>query len=269
MGRTGTEIDAVIESKWTRFVGVLREITAGGLAGLTAGLIVAGVGSRLAMRLTSLVAPSMSIGRTTDTGFRVGTVTLGGSVEVLLFVGLGFGVLGGVLLVIVWPWVSGWKRWRPVALGGFVLAVGSTTAVDPHNIDFFILGNRAFLVALFLSLFFAWAFLAVWFRDLLERRLPANSRLSTIAYVVVALMGLPFIGVVPATLFDSAGDVPIIAGVSVMLVGVATLLVWIIRIWDIEGPLVRAARWTGSVAYAVTLAFGLFQAASDAWDIIT
>jgi hypothetical protein len=260
--------DGVTESRWGRTVGVLREITAGGLAGLVSGVIVAGVGSRLVMRLTSLVGPSSSIGRTTGSGFRVGTVTLGGSLEVLLFLGLGFGVLGGIVLVILWPWVSGWGRWRGIAVGGYVLAVGSTMAIEPHNIDFFILGNRAFLVALFVALFFAWSHLAVWFRDLLERRLPKGSRVSATVYVLVTLVGLFLLPVLPLTLFDSDSDVPLVVGASVMLVAIATLAMWVIRIWEIRGPAIRTVHWAGYAGFGTTLTFGLFRAVSDALDII-
>jgi hypothetical protein len=269
MGTSETVVAGATESRWVRTVVVLREITVGGLAGLVGGVVVAGVGGRLVMRLTSLVGPSSSIGRTTDSGFRVGTVTIVGSLDVLLFLGLGFGLLGGIMLVILWPWVSGWSRWRGVAVGGFVLAMGSTEAIDPHNIDFYILGNRAFLVALFVALFFAWAFLAVWLRDLLARLLPDRSRVSTVAYVLVTLVGLLFLPIVPFTLFDSVSDVPITVGVSVMLVALATGAMWIARIWEIRGPVIRGARWVGYGGYAGTLAFGLVQAMSDAWRIIT
>jgi hypothetical protein len=239
------------------------------LAGLVAGVVVAGVGGRLVMRLTSLVGPSSSIGRTTGSGFRVGTVTLEGSLEVLLFLGLGFGVLGGIFLVILWPWVSAWGRWRAIAVGGFVLAVGSTEAIDPHNIDFFILGTRTFLIVLFVALFFAWSFLAVWIRDVFERLLPRTSRASTIAYILVTLVGLLFLPVVPLTLFDSVSDVPLVVGLSVMLVAFSTLAVWVARIWKIRGASMRAVRWAGYGAFGATLVFGLFRAVSDALDIIT
>ena len=39
---------------------VLREITRGGLAGLLAGILVAGVGGRLVMRLAALLVPESS-----------------------------------------------------------------------------------------------------------------------------------------------------------------------------------------------------------------
>lgn len=268
MGTQETVADRVTESRWGRTVGVLREITAGGLAGLIAGVIVAGVGGRLVMRLTSLVSPSSSIGRTTGSGFRVGTVTLDGSLEVLLFLGLGFGVLGGLVLVILWPWVSGWGRWRGIAVVGFVLAMGSTEAIEPHNIDFFILGNRALLVALFLALFFAWSFLAVWIRGVLERLLPERSRASTAAYILVTLIGLSLAPILPFTLFDSDSDVPLIVGMSVMLVAIATLAVWVIRIWEIRGPAIRAVQWAGHAGFGAALVFGLLRAVSDARQII-
>jgi hypothetical protein len=269
MGSQDTAADPAVESRWDRARGILREITAGGLAGLVAGVLVGGVGGRVVMRVSSLVAPSSSIGRTTDSGFRVGEVTLGGSIELLSFVGLFSGLIGGIFLVMVWPWVSAWGRWRAIGVGGFVLAAGSASAIDPHNIDFFILGNRAFLVALFVALFFAWAFAAVMVRDVLDRVLPDRSRGSTVAYSVVALMGLPFAVAFPSLLFDSGSDTPLAVSVSVMFVAVATLALWVIRVWDIADSVNRVVRWIGYGGYAGTLVFGLTQAASDAMDIVT
>jgi len=99
-----TVSDPVIETARGRFVSVVRDLTIGGLAGVVSGFIVGGVGGRIAMRLTSLVAPAEAIGRQTEGGFIVGTVTFDGTLQVLFFVG-SFGLLGGLLLVILWPWV--------------------------------------------------------------------------------------------------------------------------------------------------------------------
>ena len=258
----------VVETARVRFVGLLREVAVGGLAGVLSAFIVAGVGGRIAMRLTSLVAPEMPISRTED-GFIVGRVTFDGSLDVLLFVGLGFGFLGGLFLVMLWPWVSDWGRWRSVAVGAFVLAIGSTESVDPGSIDFTLLGNEWFIVALFWSLFFAWGFAAVWLRGLLDRRLPSRSRRSTIAYRVVAVLGLPAVILLPEFLFGEFSDVPTVVAIPVLVLAVATLGLWVLRVWASDGPLIRAVRRVGYAAFTVTLVLGLATAVLDAVEIIT
>ena len=181
---------SLVETPRSRFRVLVRELAVSGLAGLVAGFVFAGVGGRIVMRLTSLVAPTEAIGRRTENGFTIGTVTLDGTVGLLLFIGLGSGILGAFLLAMLWPWVSGWGRWRAVGVGVFALALASTEAVDPHNRDFSVLRNQLFAVLLFWSLFIGWAFAAVWLRGVFDRRLPTGSRRSNITYGIVAAFGL-------------------------------------------------------------------------------
>ena len=259
----------VVESARVRLVGLLREVAVGGLAGVVSGFIVAGVGARIAMRLTSLVAPDVAIGRRTEDGFIVGRVTFDGSLEVLLFVGIGFGFLGGLFLVMLWPWVSDWGRWRSVAVGAFVLAIGSTESVDPGSIDFTLLGNEWFIVALFWSLFFVWGFAAVWLRGLLDRRFRSRSRRMTIGYGGVAVLGVPAVILLPVFLFDEFSDVPTVVAIPVLILAVATLGLWVLSVWAADGPLIRAVRRVGYAAFTVTLVLGLATAVLDAVEIVT
>lgn len=249
--------------------GRLREIAVGGLAGIVAGFLVAGVGGRFVMRLTSLVAAPEAIGRVTDSGFAVGTVTMNGTVELLLFVGIGFGMLGGLLLVILWPWVSDWGHWRPVAVAGFALALASTEVVDPSNRDFAILGNEVFAVLVFWSLFFAFGFLAVWVRGAFDRRFPIESRRSTVVYGIVAVLGLlPAFLLLETLFFNEFSDIPTVVSIAMVVLGLATLGLWIMTTRRSEGRTSRTIRIVGYVAIVVTLVFGLTKAVSDAIDII-
>ena len=261
--------DPVVETAESRFVGLLRNVAIGGLAGFFSGFIVTGVGARIVMRLTSLVAPAEAIGRRTENGFVIGTVTLDGSLGFLVFFGLSTGVLGALLLVMLWPWVSTWGPWQPVAMGAFVLALGSTQAVDPNNRDFAVLGNELFAVLLFWSLFFAWAFVAVWLRGVFDRRFPSGSRRSTVAYGVIATVGLISVWLLLETLFGEFSDVPLVVAISVLVLGLATVGVWALRIRRVDGSLSRAIRIGGYSAFAVTVVFGLATAVRDALEIIT
>ena len=261
--------DSVVANADSRMVGLVRNVAIGGLAGLLSGFVFAGVGARVVMRITSLVAPAEAIGRRTEGGNVIGTVTLDGSLGFLFFFGLTAGVLGALLVVMLWPWVSTWGRWKPVAMGAFVLGLGSTEAVDPHNRDFAVLGNQLFAVLLFWSLFFAWAFAAVWLRGVLDRRFPSGSRRSTIAYGVITTLGLSSVWLLVETLFSEFSDIPLVVAIAVLVLGVATVGVWVMRVRRVEGSLRRAVRIGGYSAFAVSVVFGLTTAVRDALEIIT
>ena len=83
---------------------VLRDIARGGIAGLLTGIVVAGIGGRIVMRLAALVVPEAT-GRFTENGNRIGTITLDGSLALVVFVGLFFGVVAGSLWVVIRPWL--------------------------------------------------------------------------------------------------------------------------------------------------------------------
>ncbi|MEO6207739.1 MAG: hypothetical protein ABIP77_07275, partial [Candidatus Limnocylindrales bacterium] len=84
---------------------VLREITRGGLAGLIVGVVLAGVGGRLVMRLATLLVPSAD-GAFTENGNRIGDITLGGTLGIVIGLGLLFGAVSGSVWVTI-------RRWLP------------------------------------------------------------------------------------------------------------------------------------------------------------
>ena len=59
-----------------------------GLAGAGLGAVVGGGGGRLVMRILALAAPERSLGQVTENGNRVGEVTVGGTIELVVFVGI-------------------------------------------------------------------------------------------------------------------------------------------------------------------------------------
>jgi hypothetical protein len=65
------------------------------MAGIPTGVVVAGVGSRLAMLLLRLTSSSSVGGVSSDDGFEIGRFTLGGTYNLLLL-GAAVGVIGAV-----------------------------------------------------------------------------------------------------------------------------------------------------------------------------
>jgi len=97
-----------------------RHVGLATLAGIIAGAIVGGVGGRIAMRVTGFVAGPSVAGVTTTNGNRVGEITLGGTIGVLL-VGVALGVLGGLVYAVVEPWLRRLGPWQGLGFGVFLL----------------------------------------------------------------------------------------------------------------------------------------------------
>lgn len=57
---------------------ILRDIARSGLAGLLTGVLVAGIGGRIVMRLAAVLEPG-AVGQFTESGNRIGTISAGGS----------------------------------------------------------------------------------------------------------------------------------------------------------------------------------------------
>ena len=76
---------------------LVHHIAVVGVAGLLTGLLVAGGGGRLLMRIAAIAGHDDATGHLTDSGFRVGETTLGGTLELVLFIGLFAGGIGAIL----------------------------------------------------------------------------------------------------------------------------------------------------------------------------
>ncbi len=118
------------------------------LAGISVGVLVGGVGGRLAMLALRLSSPRSVRGVESDDGFEIGRFTLGGSYN-LLVVGAGLGLVGAAIYPVVARWLIGpvWFRTLTTALGAG--AVVGSMLVHTDGIDFRLLRPTAFAIALF------------------------------------------------------------------------------------------------------------------------
>ncbi len=109
--------------------------------GAGAGVLMAGAGGRLAMRLLGFTAPQEAQGRVTEAEEIVGKITTDGTLGFIIFIGIFFGVLIGVFYLLI-------QRWLPRGrIGGVVfgllLLVWFGAVFDPlrpDNPDFEIVG---------------------------------------------------------------------------------------------------------------------------------
>ncbi|MDF1597805.1 MAG: hypothetical protein P1T08_17130 [Acidimicrobiia bacterium] len=253
--------------------GLARHITVAGVAGLITGLLVGGLGGRLFMRIAGAAAPDLAQGRTTEAGFTVGEITLGGTMGLVVFVGIFVGIVGAALLLIFRPWLAWAGRWRGFAYGVLLFAVGSAMSdvMNPNNIDFFILGNEVLVVGMIVALFVGFGVFMEWLFGILDRRLPAVEGSARWAYAFLAVLGAGAGGLTtPFLLFNRQAcdcDPPFVAATFVIVAAVGTALSW----WNTVHP---SRWWTVAVAFGLTgvtgaAVFGLIRAFSDAIEIIS
>ena len=260
-------------------MGLARHIFAGGLAGVAAGVVVGGVGSRVFMRIAGAASGTRGAGRTTEAGFTVGEITVGGTLQLVIFVGIISGIVGAVMYLAMLPWIEWAGRWRGVVFGVLLFALTSATSdvMNPDNIDFFILGNPLFLVGMIVALFITYGLLAdVAFRWL-NRHLPGDEagwREIGIVYAALAAVGVLLgLSLGSAILIGGEGvcgcEPPVLASWSFLVVAGSTLVLWVSGLVRTPSVVPTSARVAGYAGTLGVLTFGLMRAIADATDILT
>ena len=103
--------------------------------GALVGLVVAGGGGRLAMRLIALADDREDFGLSTEGGDTVGEVTLEGTLFVL-FTGLVLGTVGAFLYLALRRWLPGRPLLRSLSFALIILGFGLTATVNGNDADF-------------------------------------------------------------------------------------------------------------------------------------
>jgi hypothetical protein len=160
---------------------LVRQLAIGVLAGFVIGFIVIGGGLRILMRISAMLTERDGQRMMTENDNVVGQITLDGTLALLLFTGALFGIVGGVVLMAVRPWLpaSGWKRY---AIAGFVgFATGGPAVLEGgENGDYRRFGILGLNVCLFtlIPVLFGIAVLPVidWLDRSISPRLPGLQR---------------------------------------------------------------------------------------------
>ncbi len=121
------------------------------VAGIPTGVLVAGVGSRLAMFLLRLTSPDSVRGVTSDDGFEIGRFTFGGSYN-LLVLGALVGLIGAAAYRAVAPWLLGPRWFRRCTVAAATGAVVGSMLVHEDGIDFRFLKPLWLAIGLFVAL---------------------------------------------------------------------------------------------------------------------
>ena len=173
----------------------VRGAAAAVVGGMVAGLLVAGLGGRLLMRVMGATSDqAASQRRLTEAGEIVGVVTSGGTIF-FLFLGAGLGLLGGLGYFVARPWLPD----RSVVAGLVAAGIGGgllarpTDLLNPDSVDFEILRPRWLAVVMALLLVAGLGVLGAVLIDTLTERWPSPARsVKGVAGVapLVVLLGL-------------------------------------------------------------------------------
>lgn len=239
---------------------VMRDIARGGIAGIIVGIVVAGLGGRLLMRLATILHEN-TVGATTEAGEVIGEITLNGTLALITFGGLGMGLVAGTIWVIVGPWVPGRGVARALVTAGAAIALGTPLLVQRTNIDFAILDHDPVVVALLIGLVGLVGFSIALVDDALDARLPHPHRwrrVSAAAYLLICVLGLVLIVpvVVSILLGQPEYEALVRAGWALAAVGACTLAWWVARLQGRSVP-PRALRLAATVSLVIAVALGV------------
>jgi hypothetical protein len=122
-------------------------------SGVGAGLLAAGAGGRLVMRLLAVTAGPDAQGRLTEAEEIVGRISVDGTLGFVVFIGLFVGLATGVLYLLVRRWLPA-GRAAGLAYGALLLVVAGTRLdpLRPGNPDFDLVGPGWVSVAAFTAL---------------------------------------------------------------------------------------------------------------------
>lgn len=170
-----------------------RHVGAAAVSGVIAGVLVAGLAGRIAMRVAGFASRPELIGTLTSNGNRVGDITFQGTLALALFVGLAAGVGGGVLYASAEPWLRS-RRWKGLIFGTGLLAALGFTVLDAANIDFKRFGVPVLNVVLFAALFLVFGVAVAWSFDRIRRAIDGTGVIARPLEIVAGLAALVALG---------------------------------------------------------------------------
>lgn len=188
-------------------------------AGVGAGILAAGAGGRLAMRLLAVTAGPTAQGRITEADQVVGRISAEGTLGFIVFTGLFFGAASGAAYLLLRRWLPG-GRTGGVAFGALLLVLAGTRLepLRPGNPDFDLVGPGWVSVAAFAALVLFHGMLLAAVAGRLSRAVPllALTPRAIIAHVPLLLLALGSVALVAAIVgvaVVAASQVPAVAGV--------------------------------------------------------
>lgn len=214
---------------------IAQWITLGMSAGGLGGLIVGGIGGRIAMFVLRLTSDDSVRGIKSDDGFIIGRFDLLSTLQ-LLFTTMFLGSLVGLFVVLGRPFLP--SRWMPAAWGAAGATVGGTILINADGVDFTLLGPRPLAVAMFIVIPALGAALIAWLVE----------RLHSIWWKRWKTTGVVGLAAVPGIVTVFIPVVAILGGAIWLLVG---------RIESLRHlPTWQPARYAALVVFAAVVVLG-------------
>ena len=242
---------------------LVRHVAILALATVASGILVGGVGGRIVMRISALAAGPEMVGRVTENGNRIGDITIGGTLILIVFVGGLDGVLATVVVIGSEPWLQWMGSLRGLGFGLAVLAVyGNAEPFD--SFDFLILEPAVLNVGMFVGLFVVFGLTIPGLYWLLDHNLPYPAeherRGSLVLGAGLALGGLAlYITVFFFISTDFCGCEPAYeVGVILLVIAASTGIRHVTTIReDLPDWLTPTATLTGYASLVLLLVIGL------------
>ena len=170
------------------------------VAGVGAGVLAAGAGGRLVMRLLAVTAGDGAQGRITEADQVVGRISVEGTVGFVLFTALFFGTATGAAYLLVRRWLPT-GRARGLVYGGLLLLLAGTR-LEPlreGNVDFDLVGPGWVSVLTFSALVLFHGMLVAALAGRASRAIPLLARepraIAAHAPLLLLVPLLPLVGV--------------------------------------------------------------------------
>ena len=160
------------------------------LGGVAVGAVVFGLGSRVLMRLTGIIAGPEHLGGRTEFGI-VGRVTVAGVVGLVIF-GAIAGLFSGAVFLAIRPWLPGGWVIRGLTFGLFLLPLVGIPTIASSRPDF-VLASPTLILSLFGGMILVEGFTTVWFIERLGRAFLTPPRPRPIGYAVPATIASLFV----------------------------------------------------------------------------
>jgi hypothetical protein len=182
-------------------------------AGVGAGILAAGAGGRLVMRLLAVTAGPGAQGQITEADQVVGRITADGTLGFIVFTGLFFGAASGAAYLLLRRWLPA-GRVGGIAFGVLLLVLAGTRLepLRPGNPDFDLVGPGWMSVIVFAALVLFHGMLVAALAGRLSRAVPllAPTPRAIVAHVplLLALGSVALVAAVVGVVVVLASQVP-------------------------------------------------------------
>jgi hypothetical protein len=230
------------------FTYLLRRAWLAGAAGGVAGLLIGGIGGRLAMFILRLTSDDSVRGIESDDGFTIGRFSF--ETAFLLAVTTALGAIAAVMYIGVRPALP--ARWRRAMWATLSGAIGGAAIVQTDGVDFTLLEPTTLAIAMFIAIPATGGWLMAYFIDRWEPWWIVHRRRT----VVASLAAVPLI----------LASVGIVLGVVIVACAVVAMLAQVDHLRTITKHVVlRAAVSLGLAALTV---MGLVDLTDDVRDLL-